>query len=259
LWDCINVGNAEDGTPIVAPQKLKSVGLVERGNIPGPSLMNSAFTPPMKNKLIQLLAQLGIVATAEADDAALANFCDQALPKIALGNTAVTQLAALQPLKAAADARIVTLEADKLALANAKTGLETEKVTLSTELSNARTALVGERKERALLLVNAALADGRITAAERDAEVSTLCNAADLTAAVAALAAKKRTVKTQSVTRQLGNSLAAAEGPSGKVLSLVNARMAAAKEDYITAFANVQADPANAALFNAMKQPEKAS
>jgi hypothetical protein len=284
-WLGQKIGETRDGVTIVAPFRLKSVGLVELGNIPGPSLMNSApktsTTSPMNPKelLIQLLVALGYEAPNGISDDDLTSLAQQAVRECAEDETANADISELKKQHKTIAAQRRVLIADRKTLANAKTTLETETVTLS----NAKTALEGEkvtltnaktvaeqerdtlktnfaaeRKERCMLLVNTAVAEGRIPAAQRDAEVVTLCNASDFPAALATLAAKKKTIKTASVTAHLSAGRAEGGDRMGKIIELVNIRMAKNGEDYTTAYIAVQTDKENAALFAQMKKPEQA-
>jgi hypothetical protein len=204
LWQCEATGETLDGRTVVKPTRLRSVGLVTRGNIPGPSLLNSATRIPgssdpgqkqtMKTKLIELLGLLGVTAAAEADDAAFGNAVD-------LGLTAATKS--------------------------------------KTELANARTALAAERRERAALVVNSVWAAGRLPACERDATIVALCNAGDFAAEAARLAACPKVLKTESAADALGRKLGTDAPRAQQVLDLVNTRMEARKETYEVAYAAV--------------------
>ncbi len=229
LWQCEATGETILGRVVVKPARLRSVGLVTKGNIPGPSLLNAGGvqsaggtpTPPisstMKTKLIELLGLLGVTAGADADDAALGNAVDQGL-------TAATK--------------------HKTDLAAAAT----ERTTLTTELANARTALAAERRERALLVVNAAWTAGRLPATERDASLTALCNAADFATEAARLAARPKALKTESTADTLGRKLGTDAPKAQQVLDLVNARMDGKKETYEVAYANVMLTAEYAAL-----------
>lgn len=286
LWDCQKIGETADGKAIVAPFRLKSVGLVESGNIPGPSLMNSApktsITSPMNPKelLIQLLVALGYEAPNGISDDDLTSLAQQAVRECSddgdeTANADISELkkqhktiaaqrrALLTERKTLANAK-TTLETQTVTLSNAKTALEGEKVTLANARTTAeqerdtlKTSLAAERKEHSMLLVNAAVAEGRIPASQRDAEVVTLCNASDFPAALATLAAKKKTVKTTSVTTHLSAGRAEGGDRMGKIIELVNIRMEKKGEDYTTAYIAVQNDKENAALFAQMKKPEQ--
>jgi len=220
LWQCEATGEMRDGRRIVRPTRLRSVGLVARGNIPGPSLLNAAlpspgpagpgFPPNMKTKLIELLGLLGVAAAADADDAALGNAVDQGL-------TAATQH--------------------------------------QTNLANTRTALAAERRERATLVVNAAWAAGRLPATERDATIVALCNAGDFAAEAARLAARPKLLKTESAADGLGRQRGTDAPKAQRVLDLVNARMAAGKESYEAAYAAVM----GTAEYRALMTPAEAA
>ncbi|HZZ19161.1 MAG TPA: hypothetical protein VFE25_07325 [Opitutaceae bacterium] len=241
FWSTMQVGKNDAGKPIVRPFKLKSVGLVTRGNIPGPSLMNSSHNentdPKMKEYLLKLLLALGVTPKADASDADLANSVDAA---VAANTTLATSHATLTT-------KVATLEGEKVELANAK-------ATAATELETFRGQVAAERKERAILLVNSAVIEGRLAASDRDSWVTELCNSFD-TKSVELSKLTKR-LKTTSATGDLANKAGEAADRQAQVMDLVNARMDEKDEDYETAFTAVQKDPKNAGLFKAMKQPE---
>lgn len=261
-WYLKKIGE-ENGTPIVSPFRLVSVGIVPHGNMPGLSLVNAAmdeddtYFETMKQHVIKLLAAMGKPVAADADDAAINAAVETACPTLAAANAAEGQLATIKTEKATLETKLSeaekakqTLESDKLALANAKTSLEGEVTSLKTKLAD-------ERKASATALANAAVTDGRLPGAERDATVTALCNAADFSAEVAKLAARQKVLPTRSTAKELGEL----RGPEGSraqnVLALVNARMDAEHIDYETAFSRVQADPKHAELFAAMKPAKK--
>ncbi len=251
LWQCEPTGETLHGRAVVRPTRLRSVGLVSKGNIPGPSLLNAATNisgdnPPgdtqtMKTKLIELLGILGVTAAPDADDAVLGNAVDQGL---AAATKSKTDLATATTDLTAAQGKITTLEGEKTTLANTAATA----ATLTTDLANARTALAAERRERATLVVNAAWATGRLPATEREAAVVALCNAADFSAESARLAARPKILKTESAADALGRKLGT-DAPKGQqVLDLVNARMDSKKETYEAAYAHVMLTPEYQAL-----------
>ena len=114
-----------------------------------------------------------------------------------------------------------------------------------------------ERQARATLLVNAAVTEGSLPGAERDAAVVALCIAADIAAESTKLAGRQKVLPTESKATALGHQ----RGPDGsrasQVIALVNAHMDAAKCDYETAFVAMQTAAENAALFQAMQPAKK--
>lgn len=244
---------------VLEPVRLNSIGLVGapgsglmRGNIPGLSLVNAdPLSATMKNELIQLLALLGITVPPET-----AETPEAFAPFLA---TAKTTIADLKP-----KAELDKVEADKakvegeLAVANARvTSLQGEH---ATALANARTqgetALKTFRTGAAGALVTVAIAAGRVPAAEREAQVTALANAADFTAAATALATMPAKLPTRSRLGDLGQTGKEQGGRQEQLLGLVNAHMATANCDYDTAWNAVTATEQGKALVGAMKRPE---
>lgn len=252
------------GLPVVEPFLFKSLGLVPKGNIPGLSLVNAGgelvpaadpTNPPMNKYLLELLKLMGIKIAADADDTAQASAVESAKGLFAAANAAVTELTTVKEAKAGLETQLNALKGEKLQLANSAAALTTEREGLKTQLA-------AERKERSLLLVNAAIVEGRLPAAERDARVLVLCNAADFTVAATDLAQLNKQLKTTSGLGELSQQGRNVQDRQAKVLSLVNAALASPEiqalpleQRYDTAFTKVQKDPANAGLFAAMKKP----
>jgi Mu-like prophage I protein len=249
----LNKAGEEGGATIARPFLLKSIGLVPRGNIPGLSLVNAASDDGellssqshMNKHVIKLLAAMGISVAADANDETIAQAVDSACPTIAAANAAVPQLATLKTAKETLDGKVIALETDKAKL-------EGEKLALANSVKTAEDLFKAERKERSMLLVNAAVTEGRVPAAERDSTVLALVNSADFTAEADKLAKRQKGLVTTSRATRLGEDRAS----DGSVLALVNVRMKESSEDYETAYAAVQQDPKNAALFKKMKTPE---
>ena len=272
FWELQAISKAADGAIIAAPRRLFSVGLVQRGNIPGLSLINAAQAAQleteqqMKNTLLKLLAALGKPQAADAGDDVVLAAANAAEAEIVALAKAKTDLAAANASKAELETAKATLEGEKVTLANAKTTLEGEKLTLANsktelegKLTAAQEAVKAERRERAILLVNSALTAGKILATEKEATITSLCNAADFTAAATTLANKARVLQTQSRATSVA-ATTTADAPRGeKFLSLVNARMDSAKEDYSAAYEHVAASPEGKALLSAMSHPGKSS
>lgn len=247
-WKVETTGEKVGGRIVVTPTRLRSVGLVPKGNIPGPSLLNSALFATMKTKLIALLALLGTPVSADSDDAALGNAVDQGLTA---ATKTKTDLEAANTELTTVKAKVTTLEGEKNTLANTAATA----ATLTTDLANARTALAAERKERAVLLVNAAFTEGRLPATERDATVLALCNAADFAVEAGKLAARTKIINTTSKTDELSKNRGTGGTKAQQVLDLVNARMDAKKETYEVAYQAVMLTPEYQAL---MAPPAKA-
>lgn len=242
----------EGGRIVAAPFKLLSIGLVERGNVPGLSLINEdpENSPLMKTQLLALLKLLGQAPAADASDEQIVAACNAAEPILSAALTAQSRLATVETDLAALAKTKGELEAEKLALANSVE-------TATGRATTAETALKQERTARAALVVTQAIATGRITPAQREATVLSLVNAADFAAEEARLQALKPALKTGVYTASLSKERSAEGDASTTVLSLVNERMEKHDEDYSTAYLAVQTDPKHAALFSGMKQPAK--
>ncbi len=282
-WKCRQVGVANDGkTAVVAPFELTSVGLVVKGNIDGPSLMNaqmpgtdaSASMNNMKDMLTKLLGAMGYDVPANASDTDFATLVQSACTDCAMDGdddeTANADLAEVKKgtktiagqRKALANvakdlrSKITAAEAAKGELANSA---QTEKTKLEQDLANARTAFQAERKARATSLVNAAFSEGRILEPECAGYIDTLANAQDFDAEARKLASRPRVLKTASHLGDLSADKGAGVGRAQKILDLVNAKMADAEKagapiTYDLAWEQVQRDPNNKPLF---EQPGK--
>lgn len=269
FWPSRIVGLANDGATIAAPFKLFSVGIVPRGNIPGLSLINAASAAQietdknMKLHLLKLLALLGHTVAADASDDNVIAAANAAEPTVNALLKTKTDFAAVNSAKADLETAKTKLEGEVVSLTNAKGGLESSITTEKTRAEKAESEFKAERKERALLLVNAAIVDGRVPANERDAVVLTLCNAADFTVEAQKLADRRKVLKTSTALSDISAKGKDVQDRTAQMLSLVNARMESPEikakpshERYDAAFAAVMADPANAALVGAMKKPE---
>lgn len=245
----------EHGIKIYEPVRLKSIGLVGgagsgriRGNIPGLSLVNAdPLSATMKKELIQLLALLGITVppeTAETPEA-FAPFLADAKTKVE-GMKPKADLDKAEGELAAANARIATLQGEHAtALVNAK--------------AEGENALKAFRTGAAGVVVTAAIAAGRIPAAERETQLTALANASDFAAAATALAAKPAKLPTGSRLGDLGASGKEQAGRQEQLLGLVNAEMEKNGGDYEKAFTTVEASAAGKAILSAMKRPEAAA
>ena len=296
-WWCKPTGErTDDGRVIVSPFRLLSVGLVGKGNIPGPSLMNSATATqtqdqPTMNKerdlLIQILAALGTTVTAQAGDTELANAvqtcigdlrkkttdAEKAAPAAAANAALLTLLAnAKLDDKAKLEAALAEITASKEAVATANSAVVTANSTIakketeiSTIIGERDTALANakaERKAHATRFANAAVAAGKLRGADLAGTIEKLCNAADPAAfeVIAKEIAVAKPLGTDSKAMKLGNlknDSTPTPNRSAKIQDLVAARMRAnATESYTDAYANVASDPANESIFGGMKEPD---
>ena len=288
-WWCKPTGErTDDGRVIVSPFRLLSVGLVGKGNIPGPSLMNSATATqtndnPMNKErdlLIQILAALGTTVTAQAGDTELANAVQTCIGDLqkktadsnkaaekATANAALITVLANAKLddKAKLEAALKELTDSKAAVATANSAVTTATATattLTTERDTARKAVTAERLAHATRFANAASAAAKVRAADVKELIEKLCNAADLAAfeVITKGIAEKTLLNTSSKAAALANQKTDSTptpNRSAKIQDLVAARMKAKEgEDYTTAYANVASDPANAEVFEGMKEPD---
>jgi hypothetical protein len=249
-WHLKKIGE-EAGRVVAAPFKLISIGLVQKGNVPGLSLVNADLPDfsHMKPQIIALLAALGKPVAADATDDQIIAAANSAEPIAKAAIAAEAELGTIKPQLVSLTATKTTLETEKLALANS---LETEKARATT----AETSLKTERKERASLLVTAAIQTGRIPAAERDARTIALTNSADLGAEQARILAMKPTLKVESILHTLSAERTPTAAKDQQILSLTNEYMEKNGCDYTSAFTAIQSDPKHAELFKDMKQPQ---
>lgn len=226
-WITRPVGE-RDGIPIVAPFRLKSIGLVPRGNIDGLSLVNSAHellsdedreqNPTMNKHLIRLLAAMGITLAPDAKDDAAGAAVDQALPKFAAANAAAEELPAVKAKLGPLETKVAALEGEKLALVNEKTDMSGKVAAAETKATTARQAF-------AKFVVASAIAEGRVQAAKQADEELALVNSADLPAAAEALAKREKRFKTESNLGDLKRRSAEAKSLQDQQLELVNSAM----------------------------------
>jgi phage I-like protein len=177
------------GRKAFRPVELYSIGITNTPLIPGTFIgLNEALPPepstPMKEKLIQLLAALGITVAADADETALSTAINEATPKVQAGVQAQAQL--------------VTVQGE----------LDTTKASLTTatnEAATLRTSLATERSERAGLLITTAINEGRLTEAQRPEWLGKFtAQGADFAAVAGELGKLTKAVNTQSRTDGLG-------------------------------------------------------
>jgi hypothetical protein len=189
-WDAERVGD-RNGVPMWLPTKMISVGLVKRPNIPNQSLANHAtlsnasLDEDFMNKK-DLIALFGLAADA-SDDAvstALSNAAKR--PTVEALSNAETAKTAAERAKALADTELATT---KISLSN-----------VTAERDTATTALSNERKAHRATLVNSAISDGRIKAA--DEKLWTARLEGNFDAEAKALSNLKPTIKVHGTTEQ---------------------------------------------------------
>lgn len=220
----------EGGRAVFAPALLVSIGLTDRPNIAGTSLVNSApggaaENQPERNTTMPqwLIELLGLANEAPAE----------------------------QENKARARLTELLKRPEAQALANeqsARATAETQLTELKTKLATAETALANERTARAEALVAAAVADGRITEAQKPVWLGRLTR--DFSAESAALANERPAVKTTPRTAALG-ARKATSGAAEEFHALVNERVAKG-EAWSAAWQAVKATTKGKALFEQM-------
>lgn len=181
-WDAV-----PDGKGGFRPCYLISVGLTNAPNIPVPALANDAGPttehPPMKLSP-ELLKLLGLEETA--DEAAVIQAVTALKSKVTAVENEVTQLKAGKTETDAAKAQAET----------AKAGAEEAKKALEN-------AIAEVRKQRVVIALDRAVAEGRVLPCDREAEsvrLVSLANDTALTTELDKLAALPVKVKTKSVT-----------------------------------------------------------
>lgn len=229
-----------NGQPVKRPVYLVSIGLTNRPNIPGTSLVNDqpeaadAVSPAMKKHILALLAALGRPLANEATDEQITAELEAAAP------TAQALLARPEPT----------------ALANEQsraTQLEGQLSTLNTALANERTELAAVRKQRNELLVAEAIRGGRITEAQKPVWLGRLDR--DFAAESVALANETGAVKTRGTTGDLG-SRKPANSARDQFTALVNERQAKHPgETWDASWAAVKGTKEGAQLFKEMDAP----
>lgn len=153
-WAC---GRSADGT--FQPVELISLGLVERGNLPGADVINSLLTKPTikmnEEQMMKLAELLGCEATADAILAAAEQM------KAKLVETEVEKEAAEKQAETAN--ACATEEKKKLETANAKIAV------LEADAKKRAEDLANSRKTEAKELLDAAHLAGKITPEQRPA------------------------------------------------------------------------------------------
>ena len=237
-WGCQKVGT-DGGKAVLEPVSLRSVGLTNNPNIPGlVPLANAKGDDEMREELMKMLG----------------------LPPEATDEQIMAAVKALAEAKAASTTAVAEAANEKTTLANEKTAalqqvetLKNEKATLASEKTALETSLANERKARVDAVLDLAVKDGKITAAQRPQWASDLTSAFDTK--VVELANVQAVISTVSKTTDLGKRNGPETDRIQKVQMLVNERMSQSGEDYSTAFAGVKQK--HPALFEQMKQPNK--
>lgn len=236
-WLAID-GEPVNGQPVKLPVFMVSLGLTDRPNIPGTSLVNDQpdtspifpTTPMNKQLLIQLLATLGVTLANEATDDLI--------------NAALTS----------AGSRAISLAArpEQTALVNEQSRVTelTGKLTAAEKLAQDNaTALANAITARNEAVVNAAIVTGKITEANKAVWLGRL--ARDFDTESAALVNEKA-IKTNPKTEDLSNTSPAIE--SGvKFKALVNERIEKTGEEWSVAWKAIKQTAEGKKLHAAME------
>lgn len=211
------------GRKAFRPLELYSVGYTNQPNIPGsyiglnealPTETAPASTTPMKELLIKILAALGVTLAADADEPTTAAALEQGLAKL----TAAQGEMASEKQKA-------TTAANEFATVKAQLAEAGTKLTAATnEATAAQAAFAAERKLRVDSVLDAAVAAGRITAAQRPEWAGKLTPASNeaFGTLAAELSALKPAVNTTSKTAGLGARRGAVDSNSKKRVTAIN-------------------------------------
>ncbi|MBL9187917.1 MAG: hypothetical protein JNK23_10590 [Opitutaceae bacterium] len=218
----------QDGRSVKAPVFMVSIGLTDRPNIAGTSLVNSKTTEPMK--LPEWLLQLLGLANEATDDQIRATVSGL------LARPESTALVNEQSARTTAESQ----------LAEAKNKLSAAE----TALVNERAALATARTERNTALVNAAVQAGRITEATKPTWLARLDR--DFATESTALANEQGALKTKSRTGDIGDRKPAAEA-GAQFTALVNEALPKHGGDWTAAWAAVKATPEGKALHAKME------
>lgn len=248
-WTASEVG-IENGKRVFRPNNFISAGLTNRPQLPVKHLMNEAGNPTTimeRAKLIALLKELGITLANEATDDQITDALKE------LGAKATTLANEKTETEIKVNNQRVEINRQTTEIGN----LKSEITNLQSRVSAAESGFVNERKARIDLLLDRAVAEGRLTPAQRPDWASKLdTNFANETIALGKLAPA---FKTRSAVGDLGErkaEIANMQERQLKVQELVAKRLKDFGESYDIAFANVRREQPG--LFDAMQQPAKA-
>lgn len=220
------------------PVELYSVGLTNQPNIPGTAIGVNESVPgsstSMNTEAIRkLLAALGITLGADATEAQVSAAINEATTK----GTALV----------AAQNELGTVKTQLTTAQNEATAAKADATALRTQLGEKAAAAVNERTARAKLVLDAAVASGRVTAAKRGEYEGKLVAAANDTAFAAVeteIKALKPAVNTQAKTSGLGGRRTIDAGSQGRIAAINTAVAKYRTEngcDHHTAFCAVKA------------------
>ena len=259
-------GRRKDGMEVAEPVWLKSCGLTNEPNWPVYPLANEDNNKGGSMELLQrLIAILGLEGGATEDDvvSAFAKLVEAARKikeaveaKWDAEDAAREALPNEMPIDEAIGKVLVLVGDGELALANetsARTELETALAGEKEARTAAEEALKAERKERIVLLVNEAVASGKILPATKEQWLKDLEEDFDVKLEV--LANALPALKTKPKTDDLGPRGAQAQSNQDKILELVNEKMTETGKDYDYAWLAVKKE--HPALFGEGTEEEK--
>lgn len=193
-WNVIMSGETRNGAFVCSPSRLLSIGLTDKPQISGvDALANARPQLPaatteektkdtMKPQIQGWLAALGTTLANDASESSV-------LEAITTRFTKLTgELTVLGNAKTDLEATVKTIMAER-------DGFKTKNTEAGTALANAQTALANEHKSHSAVVIDLAIAQGKIAVAARDTEIATLANATDFPAACAAITARARQFK----------------------------------------------------------------
>ncbi len=238
-WLGKQLGSGTDGKPIYGPAFLLSIGLTDRPNIAGTSLVNSApgsgaqSNPQQKTTMPQWLIELlGLANEAPETQETKA----KALVAALLKRPEPTALANEQTARTTAESQLSEVKG-KLA-------------TAETSLANERTAHAATIKARNEALVGAAIREGRITEAAKPVWLGRLER--DFANESVALANEQSGIKTQPRTAQLGERKVNVTARD-QFTALVNEAMPRHENNWERAWHAVKATTQGKALYDQMQ------
>lgn len=246
-WTATEIGE-ERGKKLFRPDVFKSAGLTNQPNLPVELLnefeagQDPNRTMKLTPELIALFKKLGVELTNESTPEQIA----------AAVEARVKTAADLANEKAALETQVASEKETVKAKDATLTQITAERDALKTDFAN-------ERDSRITLLLDNALADGRITPATKPAWGAKLKVVANFANESEALGKLTPAVKTTAATAGLGArkaEIANAQERREKVTELVNEAMKTGL-DYDAAFKKVQRE--HKELFAAMQQPASAT
>ncbi|HNY41628.1 MAG TPA: phage protease [Bryobacteraceae bacterium] len=218
---------------VFSPKRLVSVGLTHEPNLPDAAFANSNNENETTMTLLEMiLAKLGfaadrIAATKTGGEGAIKpEEVDAALDKMGESDKAKADVTAL-------NSRVTTLEAEKAA---------------------ALATAANERRARATIVIDEAIAKGKIAAAQRDEETRKLADATDFTVAANELSARKPVMHTSPQFPDQGSRRAPEIiTASNEMNALVEAHMEQTKMDWVDSWVAVSQTEKGKSLIAAMQ------